>query len=58
LLAGRVPCPPFTVEGKQLGAGDERELILRNCSLRECEPAAVTLVGGSCKHGIPDTPHP
>lgn len=27
LVAGGVPCPPFTVAGKQLGAGDERDLF-------------------------------
>ena len=27
LLAGGLPCPPFSVAGKQLGEGDERNLF-------------------------------
>jgi DNA (cytosine-5)-methyltransferase 1 len=35
LFAGGVPCPPFSLAGKQLGADDERDLF----------PAALRLVG-------------
>lgn len=44
LLAGGVPCPPFSVAGKQLGADDERDLfpeILRLAS--KIEPGAVMI---------------
>lgn len=37
LLAGGLPCPPFSVAGKQLGYADERDLF----------PAAVRLIGES-----------
>ncbi len=37
LLAGGLPCPPFSVAGKQLGYTDERDLF----------PAALRLVGES-----------
>ena len=37
LLAGGLPCPPFSVAGKQLGDEDERDLF----------PAAMRLVGES-----------
>jgi DNA (cytosine-5)-methyltransferase 1 len=44
LLAGGVPCPPFSVAGKQLGGGDERDLFPQALRLvEECEPAAVML---------------
>lgn len=35
LLAGGVPCPPFSVAGKQLGQNDERDLF----------PEAIRLIG-------------
>ncbi|NDW53613.1 DNA cytosine methyltransferase [Aliiroseovarius sp. PrR006] len=44
LLAGGVPCPPFSVAGKQLGADDERDLFPAALRLaRECKPKAVML---------------
>ena len=44
LLAGGVPCPPFTVAGKQLGADDERDLFPEALRLVEqAKPAAVML---------------
>lgn len=44
LLAGGVPCPPFSVAGRQLGADDERDLFPQALRLvRECEPRAVML---------------
>lgn len=35
LFAGGLPCPPFSIAGKQLGANDERNLF----------PAAIRLIG-------------
>lgn len=44
LLAGGVPCPPFSVAGKQLGADDERDLFPEALRLiGECEPRAVLI---------------
>jgi len=44
LLAGGVPCPPFTIAGKQLGADDERDLFPEALRLIEqAKPAAVIL---------------
>jgi DNA (cytosine-5)-methyltransferase 1 len=44
LLAGGVPCPPFSIAGKQLGADDERDLFPQALRLvREIEPGAVML---------------
>lgn len=44
LLAGGVPCPPFSVAGKQLGNDDERDLFPEALRLiREISPRAVML---------------
>ena len=44
LLAGGVPCPPFTVAGKQLGATDERDLFAWAVELcRVARPRALLL---------------
>ena len=44
LLAGGVPCPPFSIAGKRLGADDERDLFPRALRLvEECEPTAIML---------------
>jgi DNA (cytosine-5)-methyltransferase 1 len=44
LLAGGVPCPPFSIAGKQLGADDERDLFPRALELiDQCKPTAVML---------------
>jgi DNA (cytosine-5)-methyltransferase 1 len=44
LLAGGVPCPPFSVAGHQLGAADERDLFPEALRLTsEIQPRAVLL---------------
>lgn len=44
LLAGGVPCPPFSKAGKQLGTQDERDLFPEAIRLvAECKPQAVML---------------
>jgi DNA (cytosine-5)-methyltransferase 1 len=44
LVAGGVPCPPFSKAGKQLGKEDERDLFPEAIRLvRECRPRAVML---------------
>lgn len=44
LLAGGVPCPPFSIAGKQLGANDERDLFawaVEQCA--QLQPRALLL---------------
>ncbi|MFF4227216.1 DNA cytosine methyltransferase [Streptomyces abikoensis] len=44
LLAGGVPCPPFSVAGKQLGEDDERDLFPTMLQLvRQLRPKAVMI---------------
>lgn len=44
LFAGGVPCPPFSVAGKQLGHLDERDLFPHALRLiKECNPKAIML---------------
>lgn len=44
LVAGGVPCPPFSRAGKQLGSSDERDLFPEAVRLvDECRPQAVML---------------
>lgn len=44
LFAGGVPCPPFSIAGKQLGKDDERDLFPEALRLiRQCNPKAVML---------------
>ncbi|MFE9634830.1 DNA cytosine methyltransferase [Streptomyces sp. NPDC006463] len=44
LLAGGVPCPPFSLAGKQLGRDDERDLFPTMIKLaRQLDPSAVMI---------------
>jgi len=44
LLAGGVPCPPFSIAGKQLGADDERDLFPQMLRLvEEINPKVVMI---------------
>ncbi len=44
LFAGGVPCPPFSIAGKQLGKNDERDLFPEAIRLiEECNPKAIML---------------
>lgn len=44
LLAAGVPCPPFSVAGKQLGGDDERDLFPEALRIiEEAQPAAIML---------------
>lgn len=44
LLAGGVPCPPFSIAGKQLGNLDERDLFPEALRLiAECAPKAILI---------------
>lgn len=42
LLAAGVPCPPFSIAGKQLGGDDERDMF----------PTALALVKGARPRGV------
>lgn len=44
LVAAGVPCPPFSIAGKQLGAGDERDLFPEALRIiTEARPPAILL---------------
>ena len=62
LLAGGVPCPPFSIAGKQLGHLDERDLFPEALRLiKECNPkttpyciteALIQAVKGNLDEGL------
>lgn len=60
LLAGGVPCPPFSTAGKQLGKNDERDLFPEALRLaKEIKPRAIMLenVAGFASHKFSDYRH-
>lgn len=42
LVAGGVPCPPFSIAGKQMGSDDDRDLF----------PAALKLIADACPNAV------
>jgi DNA (cytosine-5)-methyltransferase 1 len=57
LLAGGLPCPPFSIAGKQLGAKDERNLFPAALNIiRELNPSAIMIenVKGILKSNFAD----
>jgi DNA (cytosine-5)-methyltransferase 1 len=53
LLAGGLPCPPFSVAGKQLGSKDERNLFPSALRLiDEIKPKAVSRQSSHSKKGM------
>ena len=49
LIAGGVPCPPFSIAGKQLGKLDERDMFPEALRIiAEAKPHAVMLENGPC----------
>src|SRR5260370_38359167 len=60
LLAGGVPCPPFSIAGKQLGADDERDLFPQALRLAETPEPTAVIPGnrrGRATARFPPSPH-
>ena len=61
LLAGGLPCPPFSIAGKQLGEKDERNLFTRGVEIAEIvQPRAIMFenVRGMLAPAFNHYPHP
>lgn len=57
LLSGGVPCPPFSVAGRQLGAGDERDLfpeMIRLAAETNARAVMIENVPGLMAQGFTD----